>query len=137
VSLSPIWRSCRLRIRTALGSCTRYISPSILIGPTRIRIPYPRRRPSFAEYLRQIEQPRLCRRLSCGPAEDRLVGFCGSLGLRSPDYRGWGIATAMEARMIERARAQRQESLIVRPPTRRLRAVYAKLGYERSSARCG
>jgi GNAT superfamily N-acetyltransferase len=95
--------------------------------------PAPSPPPSFTEYSRQIEQPEV------GPEtvlialiEDRLVGFCGSLGTAvHPDYRGRGIATAMEGRVIERARAEGQESLIGQTANPAMRAVYAKLGYRR------
>ena len=65
-------------------------------------------------------------------ADDRLAGFCGGLGTAvHPAYRGWGIATAMEARVIERARTEGQERLFGASANPAMRAVYAKLGYER------
>jgi GNAT superfamily N-acetyltransferase len=89
--------------------------------------------PSFAEYLRQIEQPEVVpETVLVARIEDRLVGFCGSLGTAvHPDYRGWGIATTMEARMIEQTRAEGQESLVGQTANPAMRAVYLKLGYER------
>jgi mycothiol synthase len=95
--------------------------------------PIPPQPPSFADYLRQLGQPDVVpETIQLAHVEGRLVGFCGSIGTAvHPEYREWGIATAMEARVIERARAEGQESLIGQTANPAMRTVYAKLGYQR------
>jgi GNAT superfamily N-acetyltransferase len=95
--------------------------------------PVPAPPPSIAEYLRQLDALDLVPEfVLLAWVADRLVGFCGSLGTAVyPDYRGWGIATALEAQVIERARAEGQESLVGQTANPAMRAVYAKLGYQR------
>jgi GNAT superfamily N-acetyltransferase len=62
---------------------------------------------------------------------DRYVGFCGALGTAvRPVNRGQGIATALEAMMIELARRQGRESISGRSANPAMLAVYKKLGYQ-------
>jgi GNAT superfamily N-acetyltransferase len=96
--------------------------------------PVPAAPPSFDDYLSLLD-PHVAapESILLAMAEDRLVGFCGSLGTAvHPAYRGWGIATAMEARVIERRCGQGCESLIGASANPAMRAVYAKLGYQRT-----
>jgi len=96
--------------------------------------PVPAEPPSFDDYLRLLD-PHIAapETILLAMAEDRPVGFCGSLGTAvHPAYRGWGIATAMEARVIERSCGQGCESLIGASANPAMRAVYAKLGYQRT-----
>jgi GNAT superfamily N-acetyltransferase len=95
--------------------------------------PVPAPPPSLADYLRQLEEPdHVPEAILLAWIKERLVGFCGSVGTAvHPDYRGWGIATAMEARVIECARTEGRESLIGQTANPAMRAVYVKLSYQR------
>jgi [ribosomal protein S18]-alanine N-acetyltransferase len=98
--------------------------------------PVPAEPPSFNDYLRLLDPHTAApETILLAMAGDRLVGFCGSLGTAvHPAYRGWGIATAMEARIIEQSSDQGCESLIGASANPAMRAVYAKLGYQRTFA---
>lgn len=94
--------------------------------------PVPAAPPSFNDYLRLLDPHTAAPENIClAMAADLPVGFCGSLGTAvRPAYRGWGIAPAMKARVIDLSSGQGCESLIGASANPAMRAVYAKLGYQ-------
>jgi GNAT superfamily N-acetyltransferase len=95
--------------------------------------PHPAEPPPFAEFRRLFDA--LVGAPEClllTEAEERMIGSCGGLGTAvHPGYRGWGIATAMEARAIERWWGEEQKNLFGASANPAMCAVYAKLGYQR------
>jgi GNAT superfamily N-acetyltransferase len=90
--------------------------------------------PSFSDFLRLLDPlASTAETLLLATVDDRLVGFCGSLGTAvHPAYRGWGIATALEARVIERAHSEGHDRLFGQSANPAMQSVYAKLGYRPS-----
>jgi GNAT superfamily N-acetyltransferase len=92
--------------------------------------------PAYADFLRLLESLAVVpERLLLAKAGDRLVGYCGSLGTAvHPAHRGQGIATALEAWSIQQALDRGCERLFGASANPAMRAVYAKLGYQRGFA---
>jgi GNAT superfamily N-acetyltransferase len=94
--------------------------------------PTPATPPSFPSFLRLVDSlADNTGTFLLAQVDDTLVGFCGRLGTAvHPDYRGWGIATAMEARVIERSRGRGCARLFGQTANAAMRAVYTRLGYQ-------
>ena len=90
--------------------------------------------PSFSDFLRLLDPLAVTAEiLLLATMDDRLVGFCGSLGTAThPAHRGWGIATALEARVIERAHREGQHRLFGQSANPAMQAIYARLDYRPS-----
>ncbi len=98
--------------------------------------PGPADPPTSTDFLRLLESLAIVPdQLLLAKADAGMVGYCGSLGTAvHPAYGGQGIATALEARSIQRSRDQGSETICGASANPAMRAVYAKLGYQRGFA---
>jgi GNAT superfamily N-acetyltransferase len=98
--------------------------------------PGPREPRTFDDLLRLLQVQAVApEQLLLAKREDHLVGYCGSLGTAvHPAHRGQGIATALEAKRIQQALVRGDERLIGASANPAMRAVYAKVGYQREFA---
>jgi GNAT superfamily N-acetyltransferase len=98
--------------------------------------PIPVEPPAYADFVRLLASMAVePARLLLAKVGDCLVGYCGGLGTAvHPAHRGQGIATALEAWSIQRALDAGRDSLFGASANPAMRAVYAKLGYQRGFA---